>query len=71
MCVIDPMHNVLLGTAHHNVSVWKTLGLLDLKKVQERVDAFVTPSDGRIPLKIQSGFSLFTADQWRNWTLLY
>ena len=72
MSVIDPMHNVLLGTAHHVVSVWKTLGFLDLKKVQERVDAFVTPSDvGRIPLKIQSGFSLFTADQWRNWTLLY
>ena len=48
------------------------LDFLDLKTVQERVDAFVMPSDvGRIPLKIQSGFSLFTANQWRNWTLLY
>ena len=57
MCVIDPMHNILLGTAHHVISVWKTLGLLDLKKIQERVDAFVTPSDfGRIPMNIQSGF---------------
>ena len=64
MCVIDPMHNVLLGTAHH---VWRTLGLLDLKKIQQRVDSYVTPSDvGRIPMKIQSGFSQFTADQWRN-----
>ena len=72
MCVIDPMHNLLLGTAHHVISVWKVLGLLDLKKIQERVDAFVTPTDvGRIPMKIQSGFAQFTADQWRNWTLLY
>ena len=73
MCVIDPMHNILLGTAHHLISVWKTLrGLLDLNKIQEKVDAFVAPSDiGRIPMKIQSGFSQFTADQWCNWTLLY
>ena len=72
MCVMDPMHNILLGTAHHVISVWKTLGFLDLRKLQERVDAFITPSDvGRIPLKIQSGFSQFTVDQWRNWTLLY
>ena len=35
MCIIDPMHNLLLGTAHHVISVWKTLGILDLKKVQE------------------------------------
>ena len=29
----------------------------------------VTPrSVGRIPLKISSSFSGFTADQWRNWT---
>ena len=25
MCVVDPMHNLLLGTAHHVVSVWKQL----------------------------------------------
>lgn len=72
MCVVDPMHNLLLGTAHHVVSVWKQLGLLDLTEIQSRVDSFVTPSDvGRIPLKIASGFSQFTADQWRNWVLLY
>ena len=32
----------------------------------------MTPSDVvRIPMKIMSGFSQFTADQWHNWTLLY
>ena len=64
MCVIDPMHNILLGTAHRMISVWKMLGLLDHKIIQERVDGFITPSDvGHIPMKIQSGFSQLTADQ--------
>ena len=26
---------------------------------------------GRIPRKITSGFASFTADQWKNWTLIY
>ena len=42
------------------------------KTVQSTVDSFITPSDvGRIPARIASGFSGFTADQWRNSTLLY
>ena len=36
------------------------------------VDQFVTPNDvGRIPGKIASGFSGFTAEQYRNWTLIF
>ena len=75
MCVVDPMHNLLLGTAKHMISVWKSQGYItdrDLHSIQQTVDNFVTPSDvGRIPTRIASGFSGFTADQWRNWTLLY
>ena len=72
MSIIDPTHNLLLGTTQHVVSVWKQKDILDLQKIQSIVDSFVTPSDvGRIPMKIVSGFSQFTADQWRNWTLLY
>ena len=26
---------------------------------------------GRLPLKIESNFSRFTADQWQNWCLIY
>ena len=70
MCVIDPMHNLLLGTAKHMLSVWKEKGILKsnhFEIIQERVDSFVTPSDvGRIPSKIASGFSSFTAEQWKN-----
>lgn len=75
MCVVDPMHNLLLGTAKHMLSVWKTRGILDqhhFDLIQQKVDSFVTPHDvGRIPSRIASGFAGFTADQWRNWILLY
>ena len=40
--------------------------------IQERVDSLIVPSDiGRIPHKILSGFSSFTADQWKNWEMYY
>ena len=44
----------------------------NLDRIQSQVDRFVTPPDvGRIPHKISSGFSTFTADQFKNWTLVY
>lgn len=74
-CVIDPMHNLLLGTAKRMMSVWISTGVINKSQfayIQDKVDAFVTPTDiGRIPAKIMSGFSSFTAEQWRNWTLIY
>ena len=55
------MHNLLLGTAKHMLTVWKAQGVfLDkhFASIQDTVDMFVTPSDvGRIPTKISSGFS--------------
>lgn len=73
--VVDPMHNVLLGTAKLMVTLWKDQGLLssiDFEKIQSCVNKFVTPPDiGRIPHKISSGFSFFTADQWKNWALIF
>ena len=40
--------------------------------MRERVNAFVTPDDiGRIPSKISSSFSGFTAEQWKNWSLIF
>lgn len=75
MCVIDPMHNLLLGTGRHMIAVWKELKLIndsDLDGMQEKVNSFVTPDDvGRIPSKIASSFSGFTAEQWRNWILIF
>ena len=75
MCVIDPLHNLLLGTARHILTVWKEKELITsshLDAIQKSVDSFVTPYDvGRIPTKILSGFASFTAEQWKNRTILY
>ena len=75
MCIVDPIHNLLFGTAKHMMSVWSELGLITVshyKDIQSNVDSFFTPQDvGRIPTKIESGFSGFKADQWRNWTSIF
>ena len=73
--IIDPMHNLLLGTAKHVMKTWMAKGIVapnDLKLLEERVSQIQCPYDvGRIPLKISSGFAGFTADQWLNWTVVY
>ena len=67
--VIDVMHNMLLGTPKHVVKLWIKRHLLtpqDLQLIQQRSELLSFPHDvGRIPCKIASGFSGFTADQWR------
>ena len=72
MLAIDPMHNLFLGIAkHHLKRIWMSMGLLDDSKfdcIQKRIDNIVvTPDIGRIPCKIKSGFSSFTAEQFKNW----
>lgn len=75
MCVTDPIHNLLLGTAKSITELWKTSSVLssrDFDVIQQKVDSFVTPADiGRLPMKISSGFSGFTAEQWKNWVIFY
>ena len=44
----------------------------DFAVIQDYVDSILAPSNiGRIPHKISSGCSSFTADQWKNWTIYY
>ena len=73
--VVDPMHNILLGTTKHMITIWKEKKLLPhglFEDTQSLVDKFNVPPDvGRIPHKISSGYSSFTADQWKNWTILF
>lgn len=76
MTIIDPMHNLYLGTAKHILkSVWLEQDLItkkQLESIQSRVDSVHVPSKvGRIPSKIASSFSGFTADQFKNWTNIY
>jgi len=73
--VVDPMHNLYLGTAKHVMNIWKSRGVLsnsDFQVMEETVSCIVTPNDvGRIPLKIGSPFSGFSADQWKNWVTIF
>lgn len=75
MLIVDPMHNLLLGTAKHAVTTWtnrKIIPAASFEEIQRCVDPIQVPIYiGRIPSKIQSGFYSFTADQWRNWTCIY
>lgn len=61
------MQNLYLGTARYIMELWTERGILttnDFKVIEEIV---TTPRDnGRIQLKIGSGFSGFTSDQWQN-----
>jgi len=75
--VIDPMHNLYLGTAKRMMNIWTCgeqplISTNDFKKIQNIIDNTPPPSDiGRIPLKIASRFAGFSADQWKSWCLIY
>lgn len=69
------MHNLLLGTAKHVTQIWLQTEVIkqdSLAIIQARVNNIKVPVDlGRIPSKIECHFSGFTADEWKNWTLVY
>ena len=72
MLIIDPIQNLFLGSAEYFMkSLILGRGLIsesDIQVIQKRMDNFTVPADiGRIPHKIATGFSSFTADQWKNW----
>ena len=73
--VVDPMHNLFLGTAKKMFKLWIDLGLLclsSLKEIDTRIKSLPISSDfGRIPTTISSNYGNFTAAEWKNWTLVY
>ena len=75
MLVIDPMHNLFLGTAKHMLHLWfreELISVVQYQCVQDNLNCMVVPSDiGHIPCKIASSISGFTADQFKNWTMIY
>ena len=75
MHVIDPMHNLLLGTAKHAMEVWLKVGVilpLQFSKISCCMERIHCPRDiGRLPTKVASSFSGFTADQWKAWVLVF
>ena len=76
MLVVDPMHNLFLGSAKHYMKgIFINRGILsdeNFKYIQTCIDSFRVPADiGRIPHKISTSFASFTADQWKNWTIYF
>ena len=74
-CAIDPMHNLFLGTAKHVFKLWVSKGHLSkqqLKQIEERCHKMeVPPEMGRLPKNMSSNHGSYTAEQWKNWTLVY
>ena len=75
MHVVDPMHNLLLGTAKHMMEIWSKQVIISKQQfthIHDVVNAISTPKQvGRVPTKIASSFAGFSADQWRNWTTVF
>ena len=73
--VILKMDFLYLGTAKHILKIWKELEYIDkttFRKIQEKANEFEVPCDvGKLPRKIESCFDGFTADEYKNWVLLF
>ncbi|KAL3858312.1 hypothetical protein ACJMK2_012906 [Sinanodonta woodiana] len=74
MTILDPMHNLFLGSVKHMLKIWNATKILrdeHLGMIQEKIELIQCPSDvGKLPQKFSS-FGSFTADQWKNWTILF
>ena len=69
MLLIDPMHNLFLGTARHVArDIWigrSILGASAISKIEARLRSLIIPVGlGRLPTSINAGCFL-TADQWK------
>lgn len=72
--LVDPMHNVLLGTAKHAFNIWLKTGLLDDKKVEiidkSMKEMGTTRELGRT-VKSMALHKTMKAEEWKNWVLVY
>ena len=73
MLIVDPMHNLYLGTAKNMVhNVWIESGCLNgtkLATIEERLATVHVPSTvsfERLPSSMDPSTKL-TAEQWKNW----
>ena len=74
--IIDPMHNLFLGTAKRILQKqWLQNDLIrreDINTIQQRMNSFYIPgSTGKIQHKVLSQFSNLNANEWKNWTLIF
>ena len=69
------MHNLFLGTSKYVFKLWDKKGIIgkkEMKLLEKRIEEMDVPTDiGRLPKKISSNYGSYTAEQWKNWTLIY
>ena len=72
--VIDPMHNLFLGTSKYVFKLWaeNVLSKGQLKELSKKIEELNTATSiGRIPWKIGTNYGNYTAEEWKNWTLTF
>ena len=76
MHVVDPMHNLLLGTSKHMFSTWIKQNIIDEKKdvdkfskLQKKVS--VPSGYGRLPHNTVKARKRMKAEEWKTFTLVY
>ncbi|OAD72407.1 hypothetical protein PHYBLDRAFT_169538 [Phycomyces blakesleeanus NRRL 1555(-)] len=73
--VIDPMHNLYLGTAKQMIQIWHECNYINEKNqltMQELANGIVVPCGYvHITKKIADGFSFMKADEWKSWCVIY
>ena len=75
MNIVNPMHNLFLGSTKHFLKIFKENGYLssNLEKMQAaKTGSFVVPHYvGKIPRKLVSSFDGFNAGEYKDWLLLF
>ena len=72
--VIDPIHNLFLGTSKYVFKLWaeNVLSKGQLKELSKTIEELNTATSiERIPRKIETNYGNYTAEEWRNWTLTF
>ncbi|KAG2190839.1 hypothetical protein INT47_005589 [Mucor saturninus] len=73
--IIDPMHNLFLGTAKRMMEKWIAGGDINsgqLNDMQQIAKKMTLPASySSLTAKIGKGFSFMKADEWKSWVLAY
>lgn len=72
--VVDPMHNLLLGTAKHIFGVWIEKGILsdkDIDDIDKLSNEMGKMSEQGRTTKSLKLYKTMKAEEWKNWVLVY
>ena len=73
--ILDVVVSCIEETAKNLIKIWKENNKFEphhFNEIQERINNAILPSDlGNLPTKIESAFHGFTADEWKNFTLIF